>query len=165
MGDNIELVYFDVQGKKVSNFHFWFFIGRGTIIRILLRIAGCDWKDTKVPCTKEEWAVRKPDFQKEALGSLPILRLNGQIFYQTEAIIEWATNKAGLRFSCPEKRMKVIFCLKTEALLLVPRSTVQRLWITIDMLVYFVISTHLVLISPMSDNILSVNELDMLGSF
>ena len=76
--------------------------------RILLRIAGCDWKDTKVPTTKEEWAVRKPEFEKEALGSLPVLRLNGQIFYQTEAIIDWAADKAGLRSSCPVVRMKVL---------------------------------------------------------
>ena len=39
MSDNIELVYFAVQG-------------RGTIIRMLLRIWGGDWKDTLVPADK-----------------------------------------------------------------------------------------------------------------
>ena len=41
------------------------------------------------------------------LGALPILRVNGQTFYQTNAIIEWAAAKANMVFECPVMRMKV----------------------------------------------------------
>ena len=88
---------------------------------MLLRIADIDWKDTVVSVSNStDWLSKKGDYEKEALGSnikirrffqnlgsLPILRLNGQTYYQTEAIIEWATAKAGLTFDCPVMRMKV----------------------------------------------------------
>ena len=58
MSDSIELVYFDVQG-------------RATIIRILLRIAGCDWKDTVIsPSKTPEWLEMKKQYEEEALGKL-----------------------------------------------------------------------------------------------
>ena len=63
---------------------------------MLLRTAEIDWEDTAVSIKNTtEWLAKKGEFEKEALGegnsttfvyflgSLPILRLNGQTFYQT----------------------------------------------------------------------------------
>ena len=43
--------------------------GRGTVIRMLLRIADIDWKDTVVSIKNTtEWLAKKGEFEKEALG-------------------------------------------------------------------------------------------------
>ena len=49
------------------------------------------------------------EFLITILGALPILRLNGQTFYQTNAIIEWSAAKANMILDCPILRMKVRF--------------------------------------------------------
>ena len=38
---------------------------------------------------------------------MPVLKLDGQIFYQTEAIVEWAASKAGVQTDDPVERMQV----------------------------------------------------------
>ena len=55
-----------------------------------------------------EWKVFH-NFLTTNLGALPILRLNGQTFYQTNAIIEWSAAKADMILDCPILRMKVCF--------------------------------------------------------
>jgi len=93
MSDKVELVYFNVQG-------------RGTIIRMLLRIWGGDWEDNTVSADKATWTEKKPEFEREALGALPLLKLNGQTFCQTDAITEWAADKAGVISDDPVQRLK-----------------------------------------------------------
>ena len=95
MSEEIELIYFNLQG-------------RATLIRMLLRMSGCEWKDTRIPANKEAWVEKKPKLMEDALGSVPVLKLNGQVFCQTDAIIDWAAAKAGLYSSDPVRRMKVI---------------------------------------------------------
>ena len=65
MTDEIELIYFQVQG-------------RATLPRMLLRFSGCEWKDTRIQANKEAWAEQKPKFIEDALGAVPVLKLNGQ---------------------------------------------------------------------------------------
>ena len=120
MTDEIELIYFQVQG-------------RATLPRMLLRLSGCEWKDTRIPANKEAWAEQKPKFIEDALGAVPVLKLNGQgqglftshvpftrflfpnkVFCQTEAIVDWAVAKAGLYSSDPVRRMKVFLKRQLE---------------------------------------------------
>ena len=77
----VELIYFDLQG-------------RATQIRIMLKIAGIEFIDTRL--SKEEFFEKKGSFEESALGQLPILKLNDKVFCQSHAIEEWAANKAGL---------------------------------------------------------------------
>ena len=66
-----------------------------------------DYKDTRIEPNQDAWATAKPDFDRDALGAVPVLKLNDQIFYQTEAIIEWASAKAGIQSDDPIERMQV----------------------------------------------------------
>ena len=105
--DKPELIYFDLQG-------------RATLTRIMLRMSGCEWKDTRIPANKTAWAEQKPKFENDALGSVPVLKINGQFFCQSEAIADWAADKAGLRSEDPVRRMQVHFtinCFKLTLLL------------------------------------------------
>merc|ERR1719285_1155650 len=43
---------------------------------------------------------------EDALGAVPILKLNDQVFCQTDAIVDWAADKAGLYSSDSVRRMK-----------------------------------------------------------
>ena len=92
--DKPELIYFDLQG-------------RATLTRIMLRMSGSEWKDTRIPANKTAWAEQKAKFEKDALGSVPVLKTNGQVFCQSEAIADWAADKAGLRSDDPVRRMQV----------------------------------------------------------
>ena len=65
MSDKIELIYFDLQG-------------RATLIRMLMRMSGCEWKDTRIPANKEAWLEHKPKIMEDALGAVPVLKLNDQ---------------------------------------------------------------------------------------
>lgn len=110
---DVELIYFDVQG-------------RATQTRIMLKIAGIEFKDTRL--TKSEFAERKTSLEECALGQIPILKVNGKgmasrkfpkrlvrlpnfeigycgggaenesikVYCQSDAIMEWAATKAGL---------------------------------------------------------------------
>ena len=102
---NVELIYFDVQG-------------RATQTRIMLKMAGIDFTDTRL--TKAEFAERKPSLEECALGQIPILKVNDKgvdfknllravglildstrvkiqkVYCQSDAIMEWAATKAGL---------------------------------------------------------------------
>lgn len=60
---DVELIYFDVQG-------------RATQTRIMLKIAGIEFTDTRL--TKAEFAERKPSLDEYALGQIPILKVNGK---------------------------------------------------------------------------------------
>lgn len=60
---DVELIYFDVQG-------------RGAQTRIMLKIAGIEFKDTRL--TKSEFAERKTSLEECALGQIPILKVNGK---------------------------------------------------------------------------------------
>ena len=107
----VELIYFDLQG-------------RATQARIMLKMAGIDFIDTRL--SKEEFGEKKPSFEDSALGQLPVLKVDDKetdsvnqnvIFYstiltvvhhwhailnslkvycQSDAIMEWAADKAGL---------------------------------------------------------------------
>ena len=92
--DKIELIYFDLQGRAL-------------LARIMLRLSGCEWEDTRIPANKAAWVEQKPRFEQLALGSVPVLVVNGQSFCQTEAINDWAAAKAGLRSDDPVRRMQV----------------------------------------------------------
>ena len=53
-------------------------------------MSGLEWKDTLVPNNQQAWNEQKADWERDALGSLPVLKLDGQVFYQTHAIEQWA---------------------------------------------------------------------------
>ena len=60
----VELIYFDLQG-------------RATQIRIMLKIAGIEFTDTRL--SKEEFADKKAFYEESALGQLPVLKVNDKI--------------------------------------------------------------------------------------
>ena len=93
MPDNIELIYFDLQG-------------RATLPRLLLRMSGVKWTDTLVPNNQVAWNERRAEFDRDALGALPVLKVNGQVFYQTAAITEYVAHLAGILPTDPMQRMK-----------------------------------------------------------
>ena len=64
------------------------------LTRIMLRISGLEWKNTLIPSDQKIWNEKKPEFDELALGALPVLKVNGQVFFQTFAIEEWAASKA-----------------------------------------------------------------------
>ena len=68
--------------------------GRAMISRILLRMSGLAWKDTRIPADQKIWNEQKPHFEDIALGSLPILKINDEVFYQQFSIKQWAAAKA-----------------------------------------------------------------------
>merc|ERR1711970_1051284 len=72
----------------------------------MLRMSGCEWKDTRIPANKAAWMEQKPQFERDALGSVPVLVINGQSFCQSEAINDWVADKAGLRSDDPVRRMQ-----------------------------------------------------------
>ena len=103
----VELIYFDLQG-------------RATQTRIMLKMAGIEFTDTRL--SKEEFMEKKASFP---LGQLPVLKVNDKVrdsldskscyswrtwsdqvgcpflnpfkvFCQSDAIMEWAAEKAGL---------------------------------------------------------------------
>ena len=56
---------------------------------MLLHMSGCEWKDTRIgnwetpgETNRTTWLEQKPLFEKEALGSVPVLKINGQVFCQ-----------------------------------------------------------------------------------
>lgn len=101
MTDEIELIYFTLQG-------------RGTLIRIMLNMSGCQWTDTRIPADRAIWNEQKATFDEIALGTLPILKLNGHVYCQSEAIVEWATHKAGIAFNNePLVRMQIKMITET----------------------------------------------------
>ena len=61
--------------------------------RIMLRMSGLDWKNTLFPSDQKVWNEKKPEYDEMALGALPILKVNGQVFCQTFAIDQWAAQK------------------------------------------------------------------------
>ena len=87
-----ELIYFDVQGRAAA-------------IRIMLKLAGIDYKDTRIPC--ESWEEEKHRFENMALGQLPILKVGDEIYCQEQAIEEYCAIKAGLIPESPEDAMRV----------------------------------------------------------
>ena len=100
MPDNIELIYFDLQG-------------RATLPRLLLRMSGVKWTDTLVPNNQEAWNERRAEFERDALGVLPVLKVNGEVFYQTAAITDYAAHLAGILPTDPMQRMKEIMLRET----------------------------------------------------
>ena len=64
------------------------------LTRIMLRMSGLEWKNTLIPSDQKIWNEKKPEFDELALGALPVLKVSGQVFYQTFAIEEWAASKA-----------------------------------------------------------------------
>ena len=61
---NVELIYFDLQG-------------RATQIRVMLKMAGIEFTDTRL--SKEEFGEKKPSFEESALGQLPVLKVNDKV--------------------------------------------------------------------------------------
>jgi len=96
----LELIYFDVQG-------------RATGIRIMLKMAGVDYKDTRVECDKAVWQAQKPDFDKLALGQLPIMKIDDRVYCQQDAIEEYCALKAGIVPKSAEDVMRVKMLLET----------------------------------------------------
>merc|ERR1711970_696732 len=77
----IEFIYFDAQG-------------RGTQFKICMAIAGLEYTDTIIRCA--DWESKKAEFEKCGLGQLPILKIDGKLFCQSDAMYEWAAKKANL---------------------------------------------------------------------
>ena len=108
MSDSIELTYFDFQG-------------RAFMPRLLLTISGLEWTgkrccfwsevksylDTLIPNTIDAWQSHKPEWSEIALGQVPILKVNGVVYSQTNAICEFLAAKAGVTVKDPVLRMKV----------------------------------------------------------
>ena len=86
----VEFIYFDVQG-------------RGTQFRLCMKIAGLDFTDTYIPCA--DWQSKKAEFENIGLGQLPIMKVDGKIFCQSDAMYEWAAKKANLIPEDPEKAL------------------------------------------------------------
>ena len=86
----VEFIYFDVQG-------------RGTQFRLCMKIAGLDFTDTIIPCA--DWQSKKAEIENIGLGQLPILKVDGKIFCQSDAMYEWAAKKANLIPEDPEKAL------------------------------------------------------------
>ena len=100
-----ELIYFDVQG-------------RGTAIRIMLKLAGIDYKDTRIPCNNSSWENEKHRFEHMALGQLPILKVGDDIYCQEQAIEEYCAIKAGLTPESPEDAMRVKMIIGNQLLII-----------------------------------------------
>ena len=117
----LELIYFDVQG-------------RATGIRIMLKMAGVDYKDTRVECDKAVWQAQKPDFDKLALGQLPIMKIDDRVYCQQDAIEEYCALKAGIVPKSAEDVMRVkmllgkYYILSSGLLIQLHRNN-ERSWI------------------------------------
>merc|ERR1712131_385473 len=94
----VEFIYFDVQG-------------RGTQFRLCMKIAGLDFIDTYVPCA--DWQNKKTEFEQNGLGQLPILKVDGKTFVQSDAMYEWAAKKANLIPEDPEKALAMRMVVET----------------------------------------------------
>ena len=68
-------------------------------------IAGIEFTDTIVRC--EDWSERKAEFEEIGLGKLPILKVDDRIFCQSDAISEWAAEKANLIPSDPDEALSM----------------------------------------------------------
>merc|ERR1712151_94198 len=74
----VELIYFGIHGRVF-------------VTRLLMGLSGKPFKDTKI--TFEEFAKMKADLP---LGQLPILKVDGETFCQSVAIMRFAAAQAGL---------------------------------------------------------------------
>jgi glutathione S-transferase len=72
-----ELLYFDMHGL-------------GETIRILLHAAAIDFTDTRI--SSEDWPSIKPT---TPLGFLPVLKINGTSYCQSQALARYAAKKSG----------------------------------------------------------------------
>ena len=69
-----------------------------------MKIAGIDFTDTIVRCA--DWDERKSqEFKEICLGQLPILKVDDKIFCQSDAIFEWAAEKANLVPDDPDQAL------------------------------------------------------------
>ena len=73
----------------------------------MLKLAGVDFKDTRLSSDSDLWNEKKGHFETIALGQLPILKLNEEIYCHEDAIEEYCVIKAGLVPKCPEDAMRV----------------------------------------------------------
>ena len=72
----------------------------------MLKLAGNDYKDTRIACDNSSWDKEKHRFEDMALGQLPILKVNDKIYCQEQAIEEYCAIKAGLTPESPEDAMR-----------------------------------------------------------
>merc|ERR1712212_127816 len=74
-------------------------------------MSNINFKDTII--SGEEWPQRKAEFENIAIGQLPILKVDDQVFYQTEAINDWCAMQAGIVPSDAVKQMKIRMVTET----------------------------------------------------
>ena len=124
----IELIYFDVQDRvrnhpESGSIHglnpsririhlcpdgFLTLIqGRATIIRIMLKMAGISFLDTRIKADKEVWKNEKTKIENLALGQLPVLKIDDQVYCQQDAIEEYCAIRAGIVPNDPADAMRV----------------------------------------------------------
>ena len=93
--------------------------GRGEAIRVMLHAAGVEWKDNRFEVS--EWAEIKPT---TPLGAVPILKIDGNTYCQSLAMLRYAGKLAGFYPEDPLEALKVDQALDTvgEMMTNVPRS-------------------------------------------
>merc|ERR1711957_324946 len=75
---SIELLYFGIHGRAL-------------LTRMLLKLGDVEFTDTKL--TREEFGEMKPSLP---LGQVPVLKVDGVMYCQTNAIVAYAASLAGL---------------------------------------------------------------------
>lgn len=76
--------------------------GRGEAIRVMLHAAGVEWKDNRFEVS--EWAEIKPT---TPLGAVPILKIDGNTYCQSLAMLRYAGKLAGFYPEDPLEALKV----------------------------------------------------------
>ncbi|CAB9519524.1 S-transferase class-mu 28 kDa isozyme [Seminavis robusta] len=74
----LEVIYFDAPGRAEP-------------IRIMLHAAGLSFTDTRFP--GKDWPTVKPT---TPLGFVPVLKVNGNAYCQSKALMRFAAKKAGM---------------------------------------------------------------------
>ncbi|EDV26141.1 Hematopoietic prostaglandin D synthase [Trichoplax sp. H2] len=88
---NYKLIYFNSRG-------------RAEVTRYLFAAAGVEYEDVRV--TGEEWAKIKADC-KSPFGQLPVLEVDGNTFYQSQAIAGYVARELGLHGKTNEEEYRI----------------------------------------------------------
>ena len=76
--------------------------GRAEAIRMMLHIAGADWKDTRFGF--KDWPAIKPT---TPLGSVPVLKIGDETYCQSVALMRYTAKLAGFY---PEDALEALKC-------------------------------------------------------
>ena len=77
----------------------------------MLQMAGIEFIDTRIE--RSDWSNRKKEFEDICLGTLPILKIDNEIYCQQKAIENWAAMQAGIIPEDPEKQMRISMIYQT----------------------------------------------------